>query len=144
LGIRDAQRLFRIYQEGLGIDLDFQGFEHELATLPGKYGPPGGALVVVYDGEDAIACGALKDLGDGIAEVKRLYVAPSHRGNGLGRTITERLMDRARSMGYHTVRLDTLRRLEAAVSLYRRMGFQEIAPYNFNPEPDIVYLERPL
>jgi GNAT superfamily N-acetyltransferase len=139
-----TRELFNEYQAELGIDLCFQGFQEELAKLPGKYGPPGGALLLVYEDEDPVACGAIRDLGDGYVEVKRLYVRPSYRGSGLGRRITDLLLDRARAFGYRVVRLDTLRRLAKAVTMYESMGFQEIAPYNENPEADIVYFERPL
>lgn len=136
--------MFEEYAEELGIDLCFQGFTEELASLPGKYGPPRGGLVVVFDEEAPIACGALRELDADTVELKRIYVRPSHRGTGLGRTITLDLMAKSRDLGYTIVRLDTLRRLSPAVHLYESLQFVEIQPYNFNPEPDIVYLERPL
>jgi putative acetyltransferase len=143
-GIEHAREMFEEYQTELGIDLCFQGFQEELAKLPGKYGPPGGALLLVYHEEVSIACGALRDLGDGFAELKRLYVRPAYRGVGLGRQITQTLLDRARAFGYVVLRLDTLRRLEPALALYKSMEFTETAPYNENPEDDIVYLQRTL
>lgn len=136
--------LFTRYQEELGIDLCFQGFQEELITLPGKYGPPSGALLLMTDGSLPVACGAIHDLGDGICEMKRLYVEPEFRGHGIARKISFILMERAVQLGYETMRLDTLRRLTSAMNLYASLGFKEIAPYNFNPEDDIVYFERPL
>ncbi len=144
VGVDQAKELFEEYQTELGIDLCFQGFQDELAKLPGKYGPPGGALLIVYSEAVPIACGAIRDLGDGFAELKRLYVRPAFRGTGLGRTITETLLDRARAFGYQFLRLDTLRRLGPALDLYKSLGFEETAPYNENPEDDIVYLQRRL
>ena len=139
-----ARELFEEYAAELGIDLCFQGFSEELSSLPSKYGPPKGALIVVVCDEEPIACGALRELDKETGELKRIYVRPSHRGTGLGRQITVDLLDRARSLGFSKVRLDTLRTLTVAQSLYQSLGFEEIQPYNFNPEPDIIYMERPL
>jgi ribosomal protein S18 acetylase RimI-like enzyme len=139
-----VRTLFREYEQGLGIDLCFQGFEEELASLPGRYAPPSGALILaILDGEVG-GCGALRDLGDGICELKRIYVPPQFRGRGLGRAISVELMRLAKAKGYMTARLDTLARLLPAVALYRDLGFEEIQAYNFNPEADIIYMERPL
>lgn len=141
-GIAEARDLFVEYQKELGIDLCFQGFEEELASLPGKYAAPTGALTLAdMDGKVA-ACGAVRDLGGGVCELKRIYVRPEFRGLGIGLEMSEWLIDYAASAGYEICRLDTLRRLEKAVRMYEKLGFKEIPPYNFNPEPDIVYLER--
>ncbi|HTQ11929.1 MAG TPA: GNAT family N-acetyltransferase [Fimbriimonadaceae bacterium] len=142
--VSEARDLFVEYQTELGIDLGFQGFEEELAGLPGKYAAPSGVLLVVQEDGKAIGCGALRDLGDGVCELKRIYVRPSARRRGLARAISRRLLDFARQAGYKRARLDTLRRLPGAVELYRSLGFEFIEPYNFNPHPDIVYLERGL
>lgn len=142
--IQIARELFLEYQAELGIDLCFQGFEEELASLPGKYGPPSGRLLVIYRDELPVACGALHNLGNRVCEMKRIYVRPSARRLGLARSISEHLMDFGRASGYKTVRLDTLRRLPGAIQLYEKLGFAEIEPYNYNPEPDIVYMERSL
>jgi GNAT superfamily N-acetyltransferase len=139
-----VRELFREYMAELAVDLCFQGFEAELAELPGKYCPPSGVLVVVLDGDQPVACGALRPLESNVCELKRIYVRPSHRGSGLGRSITLDLMKRAKQIGYTVVRLDTLRRLTPALGLYTSLGFAEIHPYNFNPEPDVAYFERPL
>lgn len=138
-----ARALFEEYQAELGVDLEFQSFRDELATLPGKYAPPRGVLYVVFvDGAPA-GCGALRPLDD-IAEIKRVYVRPAFRRRGIARELSERLIADAARLGYRAVRLDTLRRLAGPLDLYRSLGFAEIPPYNENPEPDIVYLERTL
>ncbi|MEZ0326511.1 MAG: GNAT family N-acetyltransferase [Fimbriimonas sp.] len=132
------------YEAELAVDLCFQKFEEERASLPGRYAPPSGALLVALDGEEVVGCGALRDLGDGICEIKRMYIRPPHRKNGLGRRILDELINRAKTIGYTTVRLDTLARLTPALALYESSGFLRIEPYNYNPEADIVYLEKPL
>lgn len=136
-----ARELFLEYQAGLGIDLCFQSFEEELSSLPGKYGPPSGKLLVVFNQDHPLACGAIRPLEAGVAEIKRIYVRPEGRRRGLAREISTRLIDFAREQGYERVRLDTLARLSGAVELYRSLGFVDIPAYNFNPEEDIVYME---
>ncbi len=136
-----ARELFQEYRRELGIDLCFQGFEEEIATLPGKYAPPWGLLILACEGEEAVACGALRPLEESVSEIKRIYVRPEARRRGLARSISELLIVGARDIGYERVRLDTLRRLTGAVELYEHLGFVQIEPYNFNPEPDIVYME---
>jgi GNAT superfamily N-acetyltransferase len=144
-GVADARLLFEEYQVELGLDLCFQGFAEELASLPGKYAAPAGRLYVAYLADQPIACAALRPLDEpGVAEVKRMYVRPHHRGEGIARELLLLLIKAAETYGYARLRLDTLRRLEPAVRMYQAFGFTEIAPYNYNPEPDIVYMERPL
>ncbi len=140
--IEAARGIFAEYQRELGVDLCFQSFEEELATLPGKYSPPEGVLMLLYDEGCPVACGALRPLEDGICELKRIYVRPEARRKGIARAISQVLINMAQQLGYQSVRLDTLRRLPGAVDLYTSLGFSEIEPYNFNPEPDIVYMER--
>lgn len=142
--ISAVRELFLEYQESLGIDFCFQGFEEELATLPGKYGPPDGRLILVYDDADLVACGALRPLGDGIAELKRIYIRPRARRRGLGRKVSEELIAFASTRGYQAVRLDTLKRLSGASELYENLGFTSIPPYNDNPIPDVTYMEKKL
>lgn len=142
--IAHARTLFSEYQVGLGIDLCFQGFEAELAELPGKYGPPGGELIVAMEEDKPVACGALRPLETGIAELKRIYIRPTHRRLGLAERISLYLIETARKLGYSSVRLDTLGRLAGAKELYLKLGFKAIAPYNYNPEDDILYFEKRL
>jgi putative acetyltransferase len=142
--LEEARVLFREYEEALGIDLCFQGFEQELADLPGAYAWPGGELFVAHWGGLPAGCGAFRPAGDRVCEMKRLYVRQAYRGKQIGRTLAVELMQRAAQVGYEKMRLDTLRRLVAANRLYADLGFTDIAPYNINPEPDVVYMERAL
>ena len=140
-GIQAAREMFLEYRSELGIDLCFQGFDEEIESLPGKYGPPDGRLLVAYDEESPIACGGLRDLGGRVCELKRIYVRPGSRRSGVGRRISEHLIEFGREAGYSVARLDTLGRLSAAVRLYEDLGFSFIEPYNQSPEPDTLYME---
>jgi GNAT superfamily N-acetyltransferase len=139
-----AKSLFLEYASSLGFDLCFQGFEEELAGLPGDYAAPSGALLLAIDGKDAAGCAALRRIDDETCEMKRLYVRPLWRGKGLGRALAERIVAEARRVGYARMRLDAIRKMTAAVGLYASMGFKEIAPYRHNPIPEAVYMELPL
>jgi GNAT superfamily N-acetyltransferase len=139
-----ARPLFAEYADSLGFDLGFQGFEQELAGLPGDYAPPRGALLLARVRGDPAGCVALRPLDEATAELKRLYVRPPHRGLGLGRLLTEAAIARARELGYRALRLDTTPEMAAAHELYRTLGFHEIAPYRHNPVPGTRYLELEL
>jgi len=137
--------LFREYAASLGIDLCFQNFEHELATLPGEYAPPHGALLLaLVDGEPA-GCVAMRALPEAdhanACEMKRLYVKRAFRRFGLGRLLTQQLMDLATQAGHSCMLLDTLDDMEAARGLYASLGFVEIPPYYFNPIAGAHYLK---
>lgn len=141
----DLLRLFREYVDWLGVDLGFQDFEAELASLPGKYAPPDGcALLAKNTSGQAIGCVAMRPLKGDICEMKRLYLRPGVRGNGLGRKLAESVMQAARQAGYRRMVLDTLDHMQDALRLYERLGFQRIAPYYHNPIPGAVYLGRDL
>jgi len=142
--IEETRRLFREYEQFLGVDLCFQGFEAELAGLPGRYGPPTGALLMALDGEHAAGCVALREIGQGICEMKRLYVRPAYRGLDLGRQLARSIIGQAISLGYSLMRLDTLDTLRQAMGLYEALGFTRTAPYYDNPLPGVVYWERAL
>lgn len=139
-----VRALFRDYERSLGVDLCFQGFEAELAALPGAYAPPRGRLLLALDGDDAAGCVALRPLGPDVCEMKRLYLRASLRGRGAGRMLAERIMDEARAIGYRAMRLDTLPVMKDAIAMYERLGFQRIAPYYDNPVPGAIFLERAL
>lgn len=142
--LADARALIAEYGASLGIDLSFQGFARELEELPGAYRPPRGRLLVaLVDGTPA-ACAALRPLDDVRCELKRLYVRPAHRGLGLGRLLTESLVETARGLGYRRMVLDTLPSMGAAHRLYRSLGFCETAPYTANPVPGAAFLELEL
>ncbi|UBM59412.1 GNAT family N-acetyltransferase [Marinilongibacter aquaticus] len=133
--------LFEDYQKELGLDLCFQGFEKELNELPGVYAEPEGCILIAeVDGEIAGVV-ALKSLGQGISEMKRLYVKPSFRSLKLGRKLAEALIEEARSKRYQTMKLDTLSRLQSAISLYESLGFTETSAYNYNPDETVKYFK---
>ena len=143
-----TRAVLREYAQQLGVDLCFQNFEAELAGLPGEYAVPRGALLLAtVDGEIA-GCGALRPLTDvdypNACEMKRLYVRPAFRRFGLGRLLTQALMDRGVQAGYSNLLLDTLDDMEAARGLYASLGFEEVAPYYFNPIPGAHYLKASL
>lgn len=143
--LEEVKGLIREYTEWLGRDLAFQGLEEELSNLPGKYLPPHGQLVVAVNEEGAVCgCVAYHRLDAETAEMKRLYVLPSGRGHHLGECLAERIMGLAREDGCTRMVLDTVRPLEAAVSLYRKLGFEEIEPYYGNPMDDVIYFGRDL
>ena len=139
--------LLRAYEAGIGVSLCFQGFETELAALPGKYAPPDGALVMARNEAGAlVGTVALRglDRAQGICEMKRLYVAPAGRGQGLGRKLAEGVIAEARLLGYRAMRLDTLPTMREAQRLYEVLGFFEIANYNGNPIAGTRFLEKDL
>ena len=143
----DAVRaLFREYEDWLGISLCFQGFDAELAGLPGAYAPPRGALLVARADPRSPIMGvvAMRPLAADCAEMKRLYVRPDHWGRGIGRSLAVAIIDAACAAGHRAMRLDTMARMTAAVALYRSLGFVEIPPYTYNPEADVIYFERAL
>jgi GNAT superfamily N-acetyltransferase len=141
-----ARALFEEYAAWLDVDLCFQGFDQELASLPGAYAAPRGMLVLAGSLEDAAGCVALRPLpGDSepdgdVAEIKRLYVRPVARGTGLGMRLAQTVIDGARAIGYRELKLDTLERMAEAHALYAKLGFRECAPYYHNPIAGAVYM----
>jgi ribosomal protein S18 acetylase RimI-like enzyme len=129
----------------LPIDLGYQDFDEELASLPGKYAPPSGALLLARNERGvAIGCVALRAFGEGVCEMKRLYVAPEGRGAGLGRALAEAIIEAARAAGYREMRLDTLASMAGAQALYRALGFVEIARYYDTPIEGTVFMSLKL
>jgi GNAT superfamily N-acetyltransferase len=135
-----VRRLFLEYAEGLGVDLCFQDFEAELASLPGKYSPPRGRLMLAWDGDSALGCIALRPVDGETCEMKRLYVQPRVRGERLGLRLVERICSEARDAGYRRMCLDTLPTMSSAIGLYATLGFRPIAPYVFNPIEGALFL----
>ncbi len=138
--IEDAKRLIREYTEWFGRDLAFQGLDDELENIEGKYLPPEGRLIVAVDDDgSAVGCVAYHRLDAETVEMKRLYVTPRGRGHHLGERLAVRIMELAREDGYKRMVLDTVAPLEAAIALYRKLGFREIEPYYHNPFEDVFY-----
>ena len=141
--IEDAKLLFREYETWLGMSLCFQGFETEVATLPGKYAPPNGRLYVAYDHDSLLGCIALREIGPGICEMKRLFLREAARGKGVGVRLIEQVIADARDIGYERMRLDTFPpKMGKAVSLYEAHGFYEIPPYYDNPHDGVLFMEK--
>jgi ribosomal protein S18 acetylase RimI-like enzyme len=139
--IEVVRKLFREYQTSIGVDLCFQNFESELAGLPGKYAPPEGRLYLAFEDERVAGCAGLRKLEEGVCELKRLYVPPRYRGQGIGRQLTLQAMNDAQEIGYVRMRLDTLPTMGRAQELYRALGFKPIAPYTNNPIEGTLFLE---
>lgn len=139
-----VETLFREYQQGLSVSLDFQSFDEEVALLPGKYAPPGGGILLARMKGEAAGSVAWYRLAPEIAEIKRLYVRPAFRGVGLGKALLERVIGNVRAAGYRKLYLDSLHRLAEARKLYESFDFRDIPPYNVNPEPDVYYMELDL
>ena len=165
-----ARALFLEYAQWLKVDLCFQGFEQELAALPGAYAPPRGRLLLAGAPGEAFACIALRPLesesgfgcgsitptcetgaawaggtqNGSMGEVKRLYVQPAHRGEGWAKRLAQMLLDEARDIGYRELKLDTLAWMSPARALYSSLGFRQCAPYYRNPLPGVVYMSLAL
>ena len=126
---------------------DAAAFEHELADLPGKYGPPGGALLLAtLDGAPA-GCVALRRIDDTTCEMKRMFVPPELHGHGIGRALAVAVLEEARRLGYRSMVLDTSIRQKEAQSLYRKLGFEPTAPYYDMPDDVrdwLVFMRREL
>ncbi|MGB7069281.1 MAG: GNAT family N-acetyltransferase [Pyrinomonadaceae bacterium] len=143
--IDETRTLFREYEEWLGMDLCFQGFEQELNDLPGKYAAPEGRLYLAYIDDRLAGCIALRKLEDGICEMKRLYVRPEFRGQKVGIQLIERIMVESRSIGYTSMRLDTYPpKMGNAVRLYESNGFNSIPAYYDNPHENVLFMEKVL
>jgi putative acetyltransferase len=135
-----VRALFLEYATALGVDLSFQNFDGELASLPADYDP---ILIAYWNGEPA-GCVAMHDLGNSVCEMKRLYVRPDFRKFGVGRALAERIIAEARGRGFRAMRLDTLPSMQNAMRLYESLGFVDIEPYRYNPVEGTRFLELTL
>lgn len=142
--IEGVRRLIREYVASMGLDLSFQGLEDELASLPGKYEGPEGALIVAEAGGALCGCVALRKLEEGICEMKRLFVDDTFKGQGIGKELVRMIIEAARAKKYRAMRLDTLSTMKSALALYRAFGFRETEAYVYNPLQGAVYMEKTL
>ena len=144
LQLNDAVNLFNEYANSLNISLDFQNFTEELNIINSMYGSPTGCLLLVYEQEEAVACAAYRKIGDGICELKRMYIKPNYRRKGIGQKLVDLLCEKAKQNGYYLMRLDTLDSMLPALHLYWSNGFKDIAAYYHNPNDGVVYMEKQL
>lgn len=148
--VEQVRELFLEYATWLGFSLCFQDFDQELATLPGKYAPPSGRLLLAVEHDQTAGCVALRQIdagqtGEQICEMKRLYVRPPFRNCGLGHMLAARVIANAREIGYQRMRLDTLPgKMDRAIAMYRSFGFKNIAPYYNNPVEGAAFMELKL
>lgn len=136
-----VRALFEEYAASLNFDLCFQGFDEELASLPGNYTPPEGRLLLALHAGEAAGCGALRKFEDGVCQMKRFYVRPRFRGLGIGRTLAETVVSEARKIGYKGMCLDTVPSMQQAQIIYQSMGFKDAKPYRYNPICDTTFME---
>jgi len=140
-GLSEVRKLFEEYASSLEISLDFQNFDEELANLPGDYEPPEGCLLITLWGGQVAGCVGLRRLGGDTCEMKRLFTKAQYRGLGVGRALCEAVIEKARIMGYKSMRLDTLPSMVAARELYKSLGFMDIEPYRYNPVEGTTFME---
>ena len=140
-GIGEIRQLFEEYARSLGIDLGFQSFDKELAGLPGAYSRPTGCLLFATTGDRSLGCVAVRRLDTEFCEMKRLYIRPEARREGVGRALAEAAVAFGRVAGYHAMRLNTLPTMAAAQALYRQLGFRDVLPYRHNPVPGTSFME---
>jgi putative acetyltransferase len=139
--IAAVRDLFQEYAAWLAIDLGFQGFNDELAALPGSYAPPRGRLFIAMNADEPAGCVAVRPAGGSVCEMKRLFIRPAYRGHGLGRRLASQAISEARAAGYSAMLLDTLPSMRDAIHLYQSLGFVTRAAYYETPLEDTVFME---
>ena len=143
--VETVRTLFTEYAQSLDFSLCFQGFDEEIAGLPGAYALPKGRLLLATIGGEPAGCVAIRPLSADACELKRLFVRPAHRASGLGRALMDRVLAEARGIGYRWMRLDTVvGKMDRAIAMYRRYGFKEIAPYGDHPVEGTIDMELEL
>lgn len=140
----NGKRLFLQYIQSLDFELTFQDVDRELAEIAVEYNAPTGALLLVYDGDKAIACAGVRKIDSTIAELKRMFVDPAYRGHQLGQQLLQMALAVSKQLGYSSIRLDTVPQMRSAIKLYESAGFREIDPYRFNPMPGAIFMEKEL
>ena len=139
--IEQVRKLLDAYGNTRKGDPALASYQHEIQALPGKYAPPSGILLLAEWEGKAAGCVALRELGEGFGEVKRLYVSPDYRRKGIAVKLMERLLEEAEKLGYKGLRLDSIPKMQAAQRLYESIGFHEIPPYWQNPNEGTRYFE---
>lgn len=140
----NGKRLFKQYIQSLDFELTFQDVDRELAEIAVEYNAPTGVLLLVYDGDKAIACGGVRKIDSTTAELKRMFVDPAYRGHQLGQQLLQMALAASKQLGYSSIRLDTVPQMRSAIKLYESAGFREIDPYRFNPMPGAIFMEKEL
>lgn len=142
--LAELRVLFQEYADSLSFDLGFQNFQQELAELPGEYAPPQGRMLLAVTESGVAGCVALRQIGEDVCEMKRLYVRPQYRSRRIGRDLALAIVAEARRIGYRRMRLDTVPRMAEAIALYRSLGFQDTDPYRYNPIEGAIFMELDL
>ena len=140
----EIKKLFLEYETWLDFDLQFQDFEKEVASLPGKYAPPLGAIFLALSDQNSAGCIALRPIKENICEMKRFFVRAQFRGKGIGKKLAIANIDKAGEIGYAKMCLDTHNSFQAAIGIYKKLGFKKTLPYYYNPMPDVSYWELDL
>ncbi|MBO9203186.1 MULTISPECIES: GNAT family N-acetyltransferase [Niastella] len=138
----NGKQLFLQYIKSLHFELNFQDVDRELEEIHLEYNEPSGVLLLAYDGDKAIACAGVRKIDSQISELKRMFVDPNYRGHQLGQRLLQQSLEEARRLGYHSIRLDTVPEMQAAIKLYTAAGFYPIEPYRFNPIPGALFMEK--
>ena len=141
---RQTQYMFQQYAASLEFNLESQEFDKEVNTLPGAYAPPAGCILLAAISGQFVGCVAFRKIGESICEMKRLFVLPQYRADGIGRLLARSIIAEAEKTGYQQMRLDTVASMTAANALYASLGFQAIEPYCYNPLEDAAYYELTL
>ena len=136
--------LFKEYAAQIDIDLSFQNFAQELKTIDTQYGPPFGCLILVYHEKDVIGCFGIRRLDPAIGELKRMFIRPQFRNQGIGKIMLQKAIKMGTELGYKKLRLDTLPSMKAATNLYQSLGFYEIEAYRDNPFRGAKYFQKDL